>query len=318
VSAIVRIVSLPELDALLATEGPARAGGVLRIGEMPGGAAIDVPYTVIRGEPGPTVWVMAARDGDEVHASLVAMRLQRALDPSSLRGAVVVLPIGNVPGFGVLSREHPLAPTYLESQMDDEYFDVISERGGRFVDLHSAGVPSDTVDWALFVEGDETGAAMARAYGSPFVYAHRMGGGEGPDPGLLDGALFVRASRAGVPSILIEAGGGLPPPPTTVDRAFGGVWNVLRELGTIDEEPQPTGAPRVLHGFRIVTPSRGGFFEDGIALGQEVAVGDRLATIVDPHGEVVEEILAPVAGVVLTVPVNPAAGTGTWAYEIGW
>jgi predicted deacylase len=43
-----------------------------------------------------------------------------------------------------------------------------------------------------------------------------------------------------------------------------------------------------------------------------------LARIVDPYGDVVEEIIAPSAGVVLTVPVNPAAGTGTWAYEIGW
>jgi uncharacterized protein len=311
-------VSLTELDGLLAGDAQRRATGSLRLGEMPGGSAIDVPYTVIRGEPGPTVWVMAARDGDEVHASLVAMRLQRALDPSAVRGTVVVMPIGNVPGFGVLSREHPLAPTYLESQMDDRYFDIISERGGRFIDLHSAGVPSDTVDWTLFVDGDEVGAEMARAYGSPFAYEHRMEGGEGPDPGLLDGALFVRLSQAGVPSILIEAGGGLPPSPATVDRAFAGVWNVLRTLGTIDEDVQPTPEPKVLHGFRIVTPSRGGFFEDGVALADEVTAGQRLATIVDAYGEVVEEILAPVAGVVLTVPVNPAAGTGTWAYEIGW
>jgi predicted deacylase len=311
-------VSLIGLDGLLADAAPTRGTGTLRLGEMPGGSAIDVPYTIVRGEPGPTVWVMAARDGDEVHASLVAMRLQRALEPSEVRGTVVVMPIGNVPGFGVLSREHPLAPTYLESQMDDRYFDLISERGGRFVDLHSAGVPSDTVDWTLFVDGDEVGADMARAYGSPFVYEHRMGGGEGPDPGLLDGALFVRLSQAGVPSILIEAGGGLPPPAATVDRAFAGVWNVLRTLGTIDEEPETTPATRLLHGFRIVTPSRGGFFEDGVALGAEVTAGQRLAKVVNAYGEVVEEILAPVAGVVLTVPVNPAAGTGTWAYEIGW
>ena len=179
---------------------------------MPGGSAIDVPFTVLRGaEPGPTVWMMAARDGDEVHATLIAMELQRRLTPEGLAGTVVVMPIGNVPGFGVLSREHPLAPTYLEHQMDDRYFDVLSERGGAFVDLHSAGVPSDTVDWTLIVEGDETGAAMGRAYGSPFLYEHRLGGGEGPDPGLLDGALFVRLSQTGVPSILIEAGGGLPP-----------------------------------------------------------------------------------------------------------
>ena len=101
-----------------------------------------MPCTVVRGAvAGPTVWIMATRDGDEVHATLVAMAIQRMLDPAAIVGTVVVMPIGNVPGFGVLSREHPLAPTYLERRMDDRYFELISERGGSFVDLHSAGVP---------------------------------------------------------------------------------------------------------------------------------------------------------------------------------
>jgi predicted deacylase len=121
-----------------------------------------------------------------------------------------------------------------------------------------------------------------------------------------------------VPSILIEAGGGLPPSSAIVDRATEGVWNVLRLLGTLDEDVAPTSDPRMIHGFRIVTPDHGGLFTDGVAIGAEVTAGDVLARIVDPFGDVVEELKAPVAGVVLTVPANPAVGTGTWAYEIGW
>jgi len=49
-----------------------------------------------------------------------------------------------------------------------------------------------------------------------------------------------------------------------------------------------------------------------------VEPGQVLGRILDPYGDLVEEILAPVGGVVLTVPANPAVGTGTWAYEIGW
>ena len=104
----------------------------------------------------------------------------------------------------------------------------------------------------------------------------------------------------------------------TVDRATDGVWNVLRVLGTVNEPVAETSEPRMIHGFRIVTPDHGGLFSDGVGVGTEVAQGDVLARIVDPFGDVVEELQAPVGGVVLTVPVNPAVGTGTWAYEIGW
>ena len=311
--------STDELDDALATTGPARVTGSLHLGEMPGGSRIDVPFSVLRGRAlGPIEWMMAARDGDEVHATLIAMELQRRIQPDGIAGAVVVMPIGNVPGFGVLSREHPLAPTYLERQMDDRFFEVIAERGGSFVDLHSAGVPSDTVDWTLFVEGDQTGAAMGRAYGSPYLYEDRLGQGEDTDHGLLDGALFVRLSQAGVPSILIEAGGGLPPSVETVQRGASGVENVLRELGAMPGDVFATPEPRVLRGFRIVTPLRGGLLQAAVELGEEVVQGQVLARVVDAHGDLLEEIHAPVAGVLLTVPLNPAIGTGSWAYEIGW
>ena len=301
-------------------DGPSRRNGAVRLGEMPGGAPIDIPVTVIKGiESGPVVWIMAARDGDEVHASLAAMEIQRRILPEDVTGALVVIPIANVPGFGVLSREHPLAPTFLEQQMDDAFFELLSAQGGFFVDLHSAGVPSDTVDWTLYVDRDDVAETMARAYGSPFAYGHRMGGGEGPDPGLLDGALFVRLSRAGLPSILVEAGGGLPPAQATVERVVSGVINVLRQLHAMSGPVEPpTNEQRVLRGFRIVTSSRGGLFTDGVRLGDEVRAGGLLARVIDPYGVVVEEIRAPVSGIILTVPVNPAAGTGTWAFEIGW
>ncbi len=307
------------LDASMAAPGPDRLTGSIRLGEMPGGGGIDVPFTVLRGAAhGPLVWVMAARDGDEVHATLVAMALQRRARPEDLRGTLVVMPIANVPGFEVLSRSHPLAQTYLEAHLDDRFFELLSARGGAFIDLHSAGTPSDTVDWTLYVEGDDAAAAMARAYGSPYVYAHRMGGGEGPDPGLLDTALFARLSQAGMSSILIEAGGGLPPSPHTVERATSSVENTLRQLGTLPGDPAPTPEPDVLSGFRIVYPSRGGILEPVAALGDRVQAGQVLGRVLDPHGELVEEVASPVAGLVLTVPLHPAVGTGTWAYEIAW
>jgi predicted deacylase len=97
-----------------------------------------------------------------------------------------------------------------------------------------------------------------------------------------------------------------------------GVKNVLRAIGAVPEDVAPTPQQEVLHGFRIVAPARGGILEEATLLGDRVEIGQVLGRVVDPYGDLLEEIVAPVAGVVLTVPANPAVGTGTWAYEIGW
>ena len=62
----------------------------------------------------------------------------------------------------------------------------------------------------------------------------------------LKGAFFCAQAAA---SIMIEAGGGLPPSDATVERATDGVRNVLRLLGTVQEPVAETPNPRVLHGF---------------------------------------------------------------------
>jgi len=320
------IAGTDRLAQALSARDP-RVVGAFPVGEMPGGRAIELSFTVLHGpSPGPTVWVIAARDGDEVHATLVAMEVQSRIRPEGLRGTVVVIPVVNVPGFEVLARAHPLAPSFLGPALDGKLFEAIVRRGGYLVDLHSAGTQADTIDWTLHLDGNDQAEGMARAFGVPLVYAHRLGGGSGPNPGLLDGALFTRATESGVPAILVESGGGLPPDPTRVTRTADGVLRVLSHLGVVDLDGSGAGAgvaswggaPRVIHGFRILTPEHGGLMEPAVRLGEEVSEGQVLARIHDLHGVLVEEVRSTVVGVILTIGLNPAVGTGTWLMEIGW
>ena len=158
---------------------------------------------------------------------------------------------------------------------------------------------------------------MARATGFPYSYRHVLGSGSGPSSGLLDHALFTRASRRGVPAILIEAGGGLPPDEKRVRRGADAVTSVLRQLGVLRGSPDHS-EPVTLHGFLIVTPSTGGVMEPVAQLGDRVSEGKLLARIRNLHDEVVEELRAPHEGVILTASLDRAVGTGSWAFEIGW
>src|SRR6266568_9320586 len=160
------IAGTDQLAQALSAPDP-RVGGAFPVGEMPGGRAIELSFTVLHGPaPGPTVWVIAARDGDEVHATLVAMEVQSRIRPEGLRGTVVVIPVVNVPGFEVLARAHPLAPSFLGPALDGKLFEAIVRRGGYLVDLHSAGTQADTIDWTLHLDGNDQAEGMARAFRS--------------------------------------------------------------------------------------------------------------------------------------------------------
>lgn len=71
--------------------------------------------------------------------------------------------------------------------------------------------------------------------------------------------------------------------------------------------------PDVIHIF----PTRGGIFTSYVALDDRVRKGQKLASIRNFKGDVTEELVAPAAGVVVTVWTNPVIGSGDFAaFEI--
>jgi predicted deacylase len=263
------------------------------------------------------VWIVAARDGDEVHSTLVACMVRDRLCEEAIAGEITVVPAANVPAVAVHSRSHPLAPTYLEERIEAALRRRIEQRADALIDLHSAGLDADTLDWTLARAGDDRALAMARAAGSPFTYLHSTNSARADDSArFLDGALFVQASRRGVPSILLESGGGLPPDPVRLAAARDAVLRVLAHLGVLAGAPTLAETER-LETFVVVTTEHGGLLELVVELGERVDAGAALGVVRDLHGDVVEEVRAPLAGVVLTRVLNPAVGTGTWAFEIG-
>jgi predicted deacylase len=72
------------------------------------GAEVDLPVRVVHGrEEGPVVWIDAAIHGDEAVGVEVVRRVLATLDPRTLRGTVVALPVVNVLGFMTGSRYLP-------------------------------------------------------------------------------------------------------------------------------------------------------------------------------------------------------------------
>jgi predicted deacylase len=186
---------------------------------------------------------------------------------------------------------------------------------------------------------------IAMAFGLPYVLtvgkpvqpskAHRAGAG-----GL---SSYAAAAEKGVPAILAEAGGVGQMQEEAVELLVNGVVNVMRHLGMIagdtpatpgdDEARMPndetnpkseiqktisravattktsavdTAASSLLTKFEWLYTKSAGMWYPKIAPGDVVQESEQIGTVGDLFGEILEEIISPVNGVVLFLTINPS------------
>ncbi|MCW3979463.1 MAG: succinylglutamate desuccinylase/aspartoacylase family protein [Candidatus Bathyarchaeota archaeon] len=112
-----------------------------------------------------------------------------------------------------------------------------------------------------------------------------------------------------------EAGGMGRCQSDIVDGVVKGIYNVMRQLGMLEGEPDIPPKARVYHPYHMYA-EHGGFFISNVRAGDLVKEGDVLGVIKDLYGETLEEIVVPTDGVIHMV-TSPAIWEGDVIYEIG-
>src|SRR5689334_19866845 len=179
---------IPLLDAL--TPGTTQRHLV----KLPGSAlANDEPRAVITitgANPGPTLFVNGGLHGGEYPAIEAVIRLGKTLDPATISGTVILMPVLNVPGFRNRTpfvcpidnvnpnRVFPGDPggTYSE-QMVYALVNEFVTRADAYIDLHGGDIPEDLVPFTICRAGtgqavnpvDVKSKEMAVAFGLPYV-----------------------------------------------------------------------------------------------------------------------------------------------------
>jgi predicted deacylase len=312
----------------VSSTGPGVAKGMLQVGYLPEGYPLEIPVIVVRGrDDGPTIWLHGCVHGNEYCGAFVIHRLVRSLDPATLRGAVVALPVLNITGFqrnqrmspfegyngGDLNRCFPGNPGgTLTEQMADKIYRPLREYASYFVDMHTA-FTADT-RWALFAppagEVGKKAEGMARAFGFKSTL---------PTPlDILGGSALIAAAKDGIPGLIVEAGGIGPNfSPETVADAAERLGNVLRHLGMLPGPVIDHGPLTFFSNFGWVNATRGGLFRQAVKPGQRISKGDVVGRYFDVHGELVEEAKSPHSGIVLAIFNGPAMPTGEVLVHVG-
>lgn len=282
------------------------------IGESYSGMAVQIPIHVRRAdEPGPTVFVTAALHGDEINGTGSVRSLIQDVGLKLTHGALILVPVLNLPGFDRHSRYLPdrrdlnrcfpgSTSGSLAGRMARAIFDEIVLRSDYGIDLHTAAVRRTNYPT---VRGDLSVPevrAIAEAFGSEILMD-----GKGPK-----GAFRREACRAGCHTIVMEGGEVWKVEPSIVETAVRGVQNVLRSLGMLDGElDRPTYQVSAKRSA-WVRADHGGFLDFHIGPGDVVEKGQPLATNTNLLGEENNVLSSPFNGVVVGMTTLPAVSPG--------
>lgn len=280
--------------------------------------ATELPYAVIRGAAdGPTLLLSAGVHGAE-YASIEAAYRAMDVDPATLRGTLVVVPILCPPSFFArtiyvnpvdgknLNRQFPGDPNGTFSQRLAHWFSTeFIAAADAYVDLHGGDLIEPLDPFTLFVSGDEGAERLARAFGIPTLIAS-----EG------FGSTITAAAARGVPAILPEASGQGLRPEAEVDRLARGVTRAMAHLGMRHGEGEAQDAT-VLQAFAWLRAEHDGLWYPTVTAGQRLRTGQAVGTLRSLLGEPLQEAVSPIDGHVLfgvsSLAINqgePLAGIG--------
>jgi len=292
-------------------------------------------HTIEGASKGPTLGLFSTSHGDEAYAVIVIREVLRRLDPVTLKGTVLAMPLGNPVAFESFTRTTGQgmntdmnnmnrvfpgdAGGWLTQQMAHTISQGFTSKLDFLLDFHCGGIDSG-IDYVLTHAGggevQERSRQLSRIYGTGILFEHAQA--------VHHGTLTDHAIAEGVPSVVVEVGGSaMANDPSYLEKCVQGVFNVMFELGMLEGSPVLPERQYLMRRRVLVRPANGGMFIPEVGfdrLGKTVKGGTVLARVINAQTfEELDVFTAPYEETVMIMMrgllsrVNP----GDYAYILG-
>lgn len=289
------------------------------------GHTVQVPLFLVHGaQPGPTLVVTAGVHGAEYASIAAALEIGQNLKPEAVRGSVIVAPVVNMPAFRArsiyvcpldgknLNRVFPGQEDGSASeQLAYWLFHNLLKQADYYVDLHGGDLIEALIPFTIYhasgdVSVDERSMELAQVFGIPYVVRSET-----------QGSTYSAAARAGIPSMLAEAGGQGLWPKEAVALLTTGVDRLMRHLGML-HGPKPEPVPtQTLERFIWLRSEHDGYYYLDVRVGDTVRQGQPLGRITDYEGRVLQHVEAPATGRILFLVSSLAINKGDPLLAVG-
>lgn len=305
-------------------EAGEKAKGYIAAVNRVDGTALGIPISVVAGRAdGPVLLVDGGIHGDEQEGSLAVATFAKELDPQSLRGVFIGVPVMNVGAFEAMARGNPRdrhsydmnriypgrAHGFLTELVAHLHDSLIGVHADLEVTIHSGGNIAYLAETIFTSAGDEKSVELAKAMGPDWQIIL-----DTPHP--VATPMAAMYSR-GKPAITVELGGAAQTMPDAlrqnVKTLTSALTNVCRYYGMLEGEAQfATGYWRGKQ--QVVQAGRSGMLDPlpHCPLKQSIRKGELLLRITDLFGETVEELHSPCDGTLFGIRTYPSVTAGDW------
>jgi len=309
------------LGTASAAPGECDAGRV-QVGETRDGSEFGLPVAVLNGAAdGPTLYVQAVSDGDELNGLGVLQRAIPQIPPAELSGTVLVTGIVNYHAFQVAEHRNPIDDTKMNRTYPGDESGTASERiaaatfdaasrADLVLDLHQ-GSTSRMINEVRVRCGQRH-----RLHDECLELAKVFGCGNVLDQKGPEGQLARAAPDEGVPTVDPELGGCVGWDEESIQYGVDGLFNVLRYYDFLDGEVSLQPQTRA-QGFDRYGSPVGGLVDFQRDLGDRVESGDVLFEVTDPFGQRKAEVTADDEGVFWRSRRLPQVATGEYVCSVG-
>lgn len=283
------------------------------------------PVIIVHGaEPGPVLCLVAGVHGDEINGVEIVRRAVYALQPETLAGSVIAVPVVNVFGYSRGSRYLPdrrdlnrffPGSRYgsIASRVAFNFFENIVRHCDALVDFHTGSFDRSNLPQLRADLTRPEVLEFTRGFGDTQVL-HSPGS---------DGMLRVAANATGMPAVTFEVGAPLRLETHEIEAGLQALRHLMQRTGMVRSEEgeglelQVETVQPVFYTSRWVRSDIGGLLISEVDLGERVERGQVLGRTTDPILNREHVIVAPMDGRVLGMALNQQVLPGYAVYHLG-
>jgi predicted deacylase len=301
--------------------------------QVPAGvdAATNIPVILIGGaHPGPTLAIVAGAHGTE-YASIIALEnLARLIDPATLSGTLIILPLINLASFDQkVPHINPVDGKGMNAMYPGKPDGTQTERASwaiakqviaqcdYLIDLHGGDLDENLRRYSYWPQTgksqlDKPSRGMVMAFGLDHIIIQKI-----QPPAPATASISRYAVDQGKPTIIAEAGHSGTTEAADIDSLVRGCTNVMRYLNLLPGTFIPVEHPVWLGPLTRVRSEDDGIF---YALGVPEAYVERgmiVGYTTDYFGNKLADVKAPVTGVITFICSVPSMKKGNAVVVIG-